>query len=121
MTDHGQIRGVMLDTVDLDTAAEFWTGLLGLEEVYRDEKYAYLSKTGEDGIQLAFQLVSEEKATKNRMHLDIEVPDREAFAKRLVEAGGSVITDHQEGELPVWTVMADPLGNEFCIYARKSA
>ncbi|NNC74849.1 MAG: VOC family protein [Acidimicrobiia bacterium] len=111
----------MLDTVDLETTTVFWSALLGLDVIHRDQRYVYLAKPGEGGLHLAFQLVPEEKVTKNRMHLDIEVPDREAFAERLVAMGGSVITENQEGELPVWNVMADPLGNEFCIYSRKNA
>lgn len=121
MTDHGTITAVMLDTVDLDTAADFWSVLLGIDVVHRDDRYVYLGKMGDPGVHLAFQLVPEEKATKNRMHLDIAVPDREAFRARLLDMGGSVIGEIEESEYPAWTVMADPLGNEFCIYERKSA
>ncbi len=88
--------------------------------VHRDQTYAYLAPIAPDGPHLGFQLVPEEKATKNRLHLDISVPDREAFAEQVIEMGGSFIAERQEGDYPVWSVMADPLGNEFCIYAPKA-
>ena len=114
--DVGRVTAVMLDTSDLDRAVAFWTEILGLEVVHRDERYAYLGRLSEPGPHLAFQLVPEARAGKNRLHLDVRVADREAFAERVVALGGSRSHDHQEGEYPSWTVMADPEGNEFCIY-----
>jgi catechol 2,3-dioxygenase-like lactoylglutathione lyase family enzyme len=112
----GTVTTIMHDTVDLAGAVAFWTAILGLEVVYDHPPYAYLSKMGEDGPRLAFQEVAEPRPGKNRLHMDIHVPDREAFAARVIELGGSRIGDHQEEGFPTWTVMADPQGNEFCIY-----
>ncbi len=114
-----QVTAIMHDTVDLDEAVAFWTEILGLEVVHRDDRYASLSTLTPEGPHRAFQLVPELKAGKNRLHLDIRVPDREALAARIVEMGGSVVGEHQEGEYPSWTIMADPQGNEFCIYTPK--
>jgi predicted enzyme related to lactoylglutathione lyase len=113
------VTTVMHDTVDLDGAVAFWTEILGLEVIHRDDRYAYLSKLSENGPHLAFQLVPETKVAKNRLHLDVQVPDREAFAARVIELGGSVIGEQQEGDYPAWSIMADPQGNEFCIYTPK--
>jgi predicted enzyme related to lactoylglutathione lyase len=60
-------------------------------------------------------VVPEEKAVKNRVHLDVKVPDRAAEIERLVELGGNRVRDAEEdGE--AWTVMQDPEGNEFCLF-----
>ncbi len=109
----------MTDTTDVDAAAAFWTDLLGLEILHRADNYAYLSALSDGGPMLAFQEVPEPKVGKNRLHLDVRVADKAAFAARVVEAGGRVLGDHQEGEFPPWTVMADPQGNEFCIYEAR--
>lgn len=106
----------MHDTSDLDGAVAFWTELLGLDVLHRDERYVYLSPMSDGGPHLAFQLVPEAKTGKNRLHLDIRVPDRSAFTARVVDLGGAVVGEHQEGDYPSWTVMRDPEGNEFCIY-----
>lgn len=112
----GAVTAVMHDTSDLDRAIAFWCEILGLEVVHRDERYAYLSRLGGDGPRLAFQLVPEVKMGKNRLHLDVRVPERAEFAARVVGLGGEVVGEHQEGDYPAWTVMRDPEGNEFCIY-----
>jgi predicted enzyme related to lactoylglutathione lyase len=120
--DHptGTVTTIMHDTVDLDGAVAFWTEILGLEVVHRDDSYVYLSRLSPEGPHLAFQQVPEARPGKNRLHLDLRVPDREAFAARVVELGGSVLGEHQQGDYPVWSVMADPQGNEFCIYTPAS-
>lgn len=110
------VTSITHDTVDLDQAVAFWAELLGLEVVHLEGPYAHLGKLGEDGPLLAFQQVPELKDTKNRLHMDIHVEDRTAFGHKVVEMGGSIIGDHQEGNFPTWIVMADPEGNEFCIY-----
>lgn len=112
----GTVTAVMHDTTDLDGTVGFWRELLGLEEVYRDERYVYLGKLSEHGPFLAFQKVEERKASKNRLHLDVRAPDRETFVAEIIAMGGSHIRDHQEAHFPMWSVMADPEGNEFCVY-----
>jgi predicted enzyme related to lactoylglutathione lyase len=115
----GAVTAVMHDTVDLDVAVAFWTRILGLEVQYRDDRYAYLSGLSADGPRLAFQKVPEPKVTKNRLHLDVRVADRIAFQHHVESLGGSVVEVHEHPGWPVWTVMTDPQGNEFCIYERS--
>jgi predicted enzyme related to lactoylglutathione lyase len=114
----GRVAAVMVDTVDLDVAVPFWTKVLGLEVKYRDDQYAYLSDVTPGGPQLAFQKVPEPREGKNRLHLDVMVEDREAFAEWVQELGGSVIEAHDHPGGPTWVVMADPQGNEFCIFEK---
>jgi hypothetical protein len=54
--------------------------------------------------------VPEPKTVKNRIHWDVygTVADFEA-------AGATVLW-----EMPRWTVMADPEGNEFCVFPPRS-
>lgn len=112
----GIVTTIMHDTVDLDGAVAFWTQVLGLEVVHRAHPFVYLSRLSDNGPRLAFQEVPERRTEKNRLHLDVMVPDRREFIGRVLQLGGSVVGDHQEGDFPTWTVMADPEGNQFCIY-----
>lgn len=118
MNDHGAVTTIMFDTVDLDASVSFWTALLGLEEVHRTDTYVYLSPMTESGPHLAFQLVPEEKSVKNRLHLDVRVPDRDAALAQIDALGGRSIRHVSEPGFPEWTVVADPLGNEFCVYEK---
>jgi predicted enzyme related to lactoylglutathione lyase len=114
----GKVTNVMLDTDDLNGAVGFWSTLLDLEITYRDETYAFLGRLASDGPSLGIQLVPEPKAGKNRMHLDVMVEDRDAFAEWVVELGGRLIEEHDHPSGQSWVVMADPQGNEFCIYEK---
>ena len=120
MSDEVRVTTIMHDTVDLDGAVAFWTAVLGIDVLERTGSYVYLGRISGDGPHLAFQRVPEDKQVKNRLHLDISVPDRDAYAARVEELGGRNLGEHQEGDFPAWIVMADPQGNEFCIYDGRS-
>ena len=61
-----------------------------------------------------FASVPEPKAVKNRVHWDVRLVD--ATIGDLVEAGATLVRppDDEIG----WTIMADPEGNEFCVFDR---
>ena len=79
----------------------------------------YVETGDSDGAVLVFQPVHEDKAVKNRLHLDIApVQDSQADeVSRLVGLGASVLDD--DSALP-WVVLADPEGNEFCVLPPRS-
>ena len=62
---------------------------------------------------LVFCSVPEPKRVKNRIHWDVTLTDG-ATVDDLVAAGASVLR-HPDDEVR-WTVMADPEGNEFCVF-----
>lgn len=116
MTGSWTVTTVMHDTSDLDQAVAFWSQVLDLEVVFRNETYAYMSKLSAGGPHLAFQAVDEARTSKNRLHLDIRVPDRREAEELVIALGGTRVCEVSEPGFPTWTVMADPQGNEFCVY-----
>jgi predicted enzyme related to lactoylglutathione lyase len=60
--------------------------------------------------------VPEGKVVKNRMHLDLHVPDIAAARDRLRSLGATLLQELPNciGEY-CWYLMADPEGNEFCV------
>ena len=64
-----------------------------------------------------FQRVSEPKAGKNRVHLDLAVAqdDLEDAVERVVATGAAFIEYGSQGDHR-WAVMHDPEGNEFCMH-----
>jgi predicted enzyme related to lactoylglutathione lyase len=109
---------VVLDCADLDRSAEFWSGALcyagpppGTPGPYRQ-----LLPADGDGLELLLQQVPEEKAGKNRVHLDLRVPDLDAELERLLALGARHTTGTPvEEDGWTWYVLADPDGNEFCV------
>jgi hypothetical protein len=61
-----------------------------------------------------FAKVPEQKASKNRLHLDVIAPDLETEIARLVDLGATRVEDKGEYGY-TWTLMTDPEGNEFDI------
>jgi hypothetical protein len=66
--------------------------------------------------RILFQLVSEPKTVKNRVHLDVRPtsPDLAALRDELVARGATVVGGGRQGPHE-WVTLADPEGNEFCV------
>ncbi|WP_026303269.1 VOC family protein [Jongsikchunia kroppenstedtii] len=68
-----------------------------------------------DRPRVLFQSVPEDKMAKNRLHLDVRAgDDRQSKVDELVAAGATWLHDGRVGQ-SVWTTLADPEGNEFCV------
>lgn len=116
MSDDGVKIGLVLDCEDPEALAGFWSPALDYVDFGSAGAYVALVPNGRPGPKLLLQRVEEPKQVKNRMHLDIEVPDIGAEAQRLIALGatrvsGGICSEHGSN----WILMADPEGNEFCV------
>jgi hypothetical protein len=98
------------DAVRPADVAPFWAGVLGLAAQTQDSGDVVL-RGAQPEQTVWFNTVPEPKAVKNRVHLDLVLP---TYAP-LVEAGGRVLDDHHTDSYR-WTVLADPEGNELCVF-----
>jgi len=114
---HSSRIGLVLDCVEPDRLARFWSEALGYTTVGTAGAYVALCPPpGRAGPKLLLQRVVEPKTVKNRMHFDIDCRDIENEAARLVALGATRTTAekrHEHGSS--WVLMADPEGNEFCV------
>ncbi len=105
-----------LDSNSPKTLASFWIAALGYQKTQVDDQYVVLAGAPDGIPDLLLQGVPEPRTGKNRMHLDIMVPDFEAEAVRLEGLGARRLEASPRSEFGVsWIVMADPEGNEFCV------
>jgi catechol 2,3-dioxygenase-like lactoylglutathione lyase family enzyme/predicted enzyme related to lactoylglutathione lyase len=104
-------KDLCLDASDAPRVASFWGDLLGLAREVQDSGDAVL-RGQEPGQTIWANTVPEPKSRKNRVHLDLVLP---SYAP-LVAAGGRVLRDHETTRYR-WTVLADPEGNELCVFA----
>ncbi len=110
----GWVASVTFDAVDPEALAGFWAGLLGLTVRPREGRFVALQRPPAGAPELVFQPVPEPKQGKVRIHLDVNVPDVAAAARRVRDLGGSDVGEvHEAGD--TWLVMRDPEGNEFCL------
>jgi hypothetical protein len=129
MHDRPGLRSVVVDCHHPLALARFWAEALGWTlRPHDQDDLAWLAERGltpETDPSIAvdppdpslpnlwFNEVPEPKVGKVRIHMDVNVPDARGI-DRLVELGARVLAPHPGGE--GWTVMADPEGNEFCVF-----
>lgn len=109
---------LVIDAADPERLAPFWCGLLAVsvDTTIGDGEFLVLSPT-QDGLTVGFQRVSEPKAGKNRLHLDLVVDDLDEATAEIEKLGGRWLEPGKTRELEGfwWRCMADPEGNEFDI------
>ncbi len=111
-----RIQCLCIDSGDPARIASFWQSALGWRRTFAEDGVVVLEPpegSPEDGVvpDLIFLKVPEDKAGKNRLHLDLRPEDQDAEVARL-EALGARRVNVGQGEVS-WVVMADPDGNEF--------
>jgi predicted enzyme related to lactoylglutathione lyase len=111
---------VVIDCADPAALAPFWAAALEYQQADAPEGYAaVVPATRGDGPVVLLQRVPEDKAGKNRVHLDLHPDDPHAHLARLEGLGarrvGSWVEDLVQVAGVRWVVMNDPEGNEFCL------
>lgn len=119
MTGIGTLLGVAIDAADIKALAAFYAALTGWKAVREDEDWITLR--ADDGQEVAFQRAPEHVAPKwpgqelpQQFHLDLQVTEREVWARRAVELGATRLADGQR-----WTTLADPAGHPFDLCERE--
>ena len=111
-----RLAGFIIDcrTDDLEGAAAFWGGALGLTvRNLPGEEGQYIQLVDPDG-RLHIEVQSVEHPS--RVHLDIETDDVDAEVRRLEALGAKRV-----GRVHTWCVMEAPTGQRFCVVRAKAA
>ena len=108
-----RLHGLVVDSADPAAQARWWAALLGGVVTDNPDGYSTVAEVpGMPVRSMDFVPVGEPKLVKNRIHVDV-VADG---VLPIVDAGAkSVMT---RGDDRRWDVLADPEGNEFCVFAR---
>ncbi|MGB2721898.1 MAG: VOC family protein [Rhodococcus sp. (in: high G+C Gram-positive bacteria)] len=105
---------LVVDALDAKTLASWWSQVLGgTTEVSEEGWHAIEGAAGVPFESMVFAQVPEAKTGKNRVHWDIEVDSVDAIAE--LESLGARVLRRPDSDIE-WTVMADPEGNEFCVF-----
>jgi hypothetical protein len=102
---------LIVDAVDAGEIAAWWADVLGVE-AKRTEDGDWWELEGVPDVPfdgMVFIPVPEPKTVKNRIHWDVyaDVEDMRAAGATLLRAPDDEVR---------WHVMADPEGNEFCVF-----
>jgi predicted enzyme related to lactoylglutathione lyase len=106
------LEHVTFDCANAADLAGFWAQLLRTEvDAEGNEFFATVNKAA-DGPALMFIQVPEERAGKNRLHLDLATADWAAEVDRIVGLGAKRVGEFDEYGAH-WVTLADPEGNVF--------
>jgi hypothetical protein len=109
-----RLHGVVVDSTDPHAQAEWWGAAYGAEIVHHDDGYSTVEQVpGMPILTMDFVPVPEPKAVKNRIHWDV-IGDADGLL-----AAGATLLRCADDEIR-WTVLADPEGNEFCVFSPGS-
>lgn len=108
------LHSLTFDCADPPGLARFWSALTGYSVSEANERYAALAGDGSVGPRFLFLKVTEGKAAKNRVHLDLGTADLDAEVDRIQGLGAALVHRRQEHGL-AWATFTDPEGNEFCV------
>jgi hypothetical protein len=114
------VEMITFDCSDPDTLADWWSRAAnGSVHPVAEGEFVVVGIPG--GLRLGFQRVDEPTPGKNRAHVDFTAPDLEAEVSRLVALGATETERHgfdgSDGPDFRWVVLADPVGNAFCVAA----
>ena len=102
---------------DPERLAEFWGTLLDYEAASAGDSWIATDPRGE-GTRLLFNRMEKSGTIEVPIHVDVNVPYREAELNRILQLGGRFVETRSDsiGDFSeTWTVMRDPEGNGFCI------
>jgi len=110
------LHEIIVDCGDPAAVAAWWGQVFDVKAESHDDG-AYFSLEGLPGTSfdgMSFVPVPEPKTVKNRVHWDVT-----GSVPALLEAGARMIRPATEDPEPDrnWDVLADPEGNEFCVFA----
>jgi predicted enzyme related to lactoylglutathione lyase len=106
------LEHVVFDCTDAAALAGFWAQVLETEvDAEANQFFATVNKGGE-GAALMFIQVPEERAGKNRLHIDFATTGWAAEVDRIVGLGAKRVGEFDEFGAH-WVTLADPEGNVF--------
>lgn len=108
------LKDIVVDAVDHAAIAAWWGEVWGGNVTHDDSGYSYIEAIPNARFDIDFVPVPETKTVKNRIHWDVTLNDG-VTVDDLV-AAGAVLLRAQDDQIG-WTVMSDPEGNEFCVFA----
>jgi hypothetical protein len=104
---------LLVDSADPAADASWWAEVLG-GVVGEDDRFPWRwveDAPGTPFLYLVFNPVPEPKTVKNRWHWDVLSDDPDGLLAR----GATLLRGPDDGI--DWRVLADPAGNEFCVFA----
>jgi hypothetical protein len=101
-------KDLCIDGVDAPRSTRFWADVLRLDPHRQDNDDGEL-RTPDGAVAVWVNGVAEPKTVKNRLHLDVNAES----VQQVLDLGATLVEEY-----PRWTRLADPDGQEFCVFVQ---
>jgi hypothetical protein len=109
---------VVVDSADFDGQVAWWSDVMGGDIEHEKAWSSLVRVPGMPFDYLVFGSVPEPKTIKNRVHWDVTALTPDALDE-LLRRGATLLREPSESE--GWHILADPEGNEFCLFSQGSS
>jgi predicted enzyme related to lactoylglutathione lyase len=118
-----RIRSIVLECVDPEPLARFWSEVLDRTIEQRDDDWWALERRDGEA-RMCFQVVEHHEVPpwpgehgEQQVHLDLEVDELEAARATVLGLGARQLSDviDEDDGMGEWQVFADPVGHPFCL------
>ena len=113
----GRLKTVVIDAADMNAVAQFWSAVLDIPVVSREDDWTTLEGRG---VRLAVQLAPDhvppqwpDPDSPQQLHLDVQVEDADEAERQVLALGATRLQDPPDAEN--FRVFADPAGHPFCL------
>lgn len=113
----GRLKTVVLDAADMDAEARFWSEVLDIPVIHRDDDWTTLEG---HGVRLAVQRAPDHQPPQwpdpsrpQQLHLDVHVEDADEAERQVLALGATRLSGPPEADN--WRVFTDPAGHPFCL------
>jgi hypothetical protein len=113
-----RVQALCIDCENPPELASFWEAALGWRRTHDVPDEVVIEPpagSAEDGVSpdIVFLKVHDQKAVKNRLHIDLRPDDQQTEVERLLALGARrVEVGQSEDPRTTWEVLADPEGND---------
>ena len=111
-----RITTVIVNAEQPERLISFWCAFFQTEVAVQDAGITWLARNTEGAVGFGIQQVDRKRGNHPEMHLDIEVDDLDVAQQQVEALGGSLLAVRHLPDGFEWRVMADPDGNEFCLF-----
>ncbi len=110
-----RLKDIVVQAIDPTAISQWWAEVMGGDLNHVDPDYSHIDEVPGSSLEsFDFVITTKPKTVKNRIHWDVDLNDG-VTVDDLVAAGASVL--RAPDDTISWTIMADPEGNEFCVFA----